>query len=133
MFSKVMMVDVQMEQSTNPALLNRQIFDLKSGALGIPKSILAISMIVSLFSGYLLLKFLGAYMGGITFALFLALVFIPLYQVHQDDPYGYLVSLGSLISPRRYSTTLRRRKKIVLARWVGAQIIVSDIHTRKSR
>lgn len=120
-----------MSQDRNPNLKNKAVFTKKKTVIGIPDKVFYASCLLFVFCAFVFVSHLGWLMGLPISLLFGAVVFVPEYLVHKEDPDGYLVWLGGLFTPARLTASRVSARPLMLLSWNGDRSIVRPFEPKK--
>lgn len=120
-----------MAENTNPNLKNKVVFTQRRQVLGIPDRVFGASLLLVVFSAFVFVTYLGWVVGLPAGALLGAVIFVPEYLVHKDDPDAYLVWLGSLFAPVRLTASRISARPLVLLDWNGDRSSITPLVGKK--
>lgn len=120
-----------MAENTNPNLKNKVVFTQRRLVLGIPERIFGASLLLAIFAMFVFVTYLGWLIGLPAGLLLAAVIFVPEYLVHKEDPDAYLVWMRSLTAPSRLTASRISRKRLVLLSWDGDRSVVTPLAEKK--
>jgi hypothetical protein len=120
-----------MDQDRNPNLKNKAVFTKRKTVVGIPDRVFYATCLLVVFCAFVFVSNLGWVLGLLISLLFGAIVFVPVYLVHKDDPDGYLVWLGGIFAPTRLTASRVSARPLMLLSWNGDRSVVRPFKSNK--
>lgn len=100
------------EHDAENPFINARVFSEKRMTLGIPVQMFVILMALNIFAVILLIKFFSIF-SLVLMGFFVLITWMPIYQIHKNDPDAWLVWLGTLLVKTRLNNDSFFKRKVV--------------------
>lgn len=119
------------ENEINPDLENKSAFTKRREIYGIPAAIFIGVLGLAAFGAFVMISYLGVWLGLLGGFLLSLIILIPVYLIHLEDPDGWLVWLRSSWAPDLLDPCRITRRRVLLLHWANNDPKVKNIFSKE--
>lgn len=119
------------KKTENVDLEIKRSFTTRRELMGIPSHYFIGAVMLAVIGVFVLINYLGFLLGATVSVFYVAVVIVPVFLVHKNDPEGATTALQGLLSPDAYDPARVVRRSVKLVRLGGMGPSVVSLNLRK--